>query len=95
MITAVLLRVVFAGTVFHLRKSLLEDPDQGILFRHQLLQISGPTGHRIIDDEILFPKVCIRNRDLTDSCAQVIHISEVFFHPQHEGSNKGFQLHIG
>ena len=95
MITAVLLRVVFARTVFHLRKSLLEDPDQCILLCHQLLQISSSTGHRIIDNKILFPIIRIRNGDFADGCAQVVHIAEVFLHSQHKCSNERFQLYVG
>jgi len=90
MIAAVLLRIVFAGAGFHNMKGFFKNLNQRIFFMHQLLQISRAAGNRIVDHEILFAIVGIRDGYFADSSPEVIDIAKIFFHTKHEGRNKGF-----
>ena len=61
--------IILAGTVFKHIKSLLEYIDQSIFFIHKLLEVTGSSRYRIVDNEILLAVICIWHRYFAHSCS--------------------------
>ena len=60
---------------------------------HELLEISGSSGYGIINNKVLLAVFRFRNRHLTDSSPEMIHVAEILLHAQHECCHKRFQFH--
>ena len=91
MVATVFLRIIFAGAVLQNVECPFKDVYKGILPLHQLLQIACATGNRIIDYEVLFSIVGIRNGNFTYRSTQMVNISETLLHTEHKRCGKGFQ----
>ena len=93
-ITAILVLIIPAGTVFHSVYSKLHNIYHAVLIVHQLTQISSSSRHSIVDNEIKVFIISVRNRDFTYAGPQMINITELLFHTQHKGSNKRFHSYL-
>ena len=77
MVATIFLRIVLTRTIFHYMKCLFKNFNQGILFMHQLFQITCTARNRVINNKILLTIVCVRNRDFANSCPQMVNITKI------------------